>query len=53
MCYNVKPGGYGWNMEGNIYVYNENHEIILISNKDPKVLDGTYKSIMFNSKLSA
>ena len=53
MCYNVKPGGEGWCMNGRIYVYNENHDIILISKEDPKYLDGTYKSIMLESKLAA
>ena len=53
MCYNVKPGGEGWCMDGRIYVYNENHDVILISKDDSKYLDGTYKSIMLESKLPA
>lgn len=51
-CYNLKPGGAGWNMKDRVYVYNENNDVILISNKDPKYLDGTYQSVGKNSKIA-
>ncbi|MDD7755428.1 MAG: hypothetical protein PUJ51_13135 [Clostridiales bacterium] len=39
-------------MKGRVYVYNENNDVILISNKDPKYLDGTYQSVGKNSKIA-
>lgn len=53
MCYNLKPGGYGWCNDNKIYVYNECGEIIMISKDDEKFIDGTYKSIMCDARIRA